>query len=186
MSDRIGYLYKLTAPNGKSYIGQTVQQPCKRMSKHYTKAMKGKDENQCRALGNAIRKYGWDNFTKEIITDCFEFELDFLETEFIEMYNSLYPNGYNLTKGGRNGPNTLSEETRQHMSDVATYKSKRVYEKRDNTLPRCVQRWKNSYRVEMNVNRKRIHKCFNITKYGDEEALRLAKEFVLQQRPDIN
>jgi group I intron endonuclease len=184
MSDRLGYIYKLTSPSGKSYIGQTIQEPPKRFSKHKTKAFQ---EEGCRALSNAIRKYGWENFTIEIIDTSYEWDLDFLECEYIEMYDTFYPNGYNLTKGGRGGSNTLSEDVKNHMSQVAIYESKRVYErKNDCNLPRCIQKWRNSYRVEMNVDRKRVHKCFNITKYGDKEALRLAKEYVISMRPGFS
>lgn len=188
MSDQIGYIYKITSPSGKSYIGQTIQEPCKRFSKHRTKALNPSDNNKCRALSNAIRKYGWDSLTTEIIDSCYEWNLDFLEREYIEIYNSFYPNGYNLTKGGRGGSNTLSEEVRKHMSEVATFKSKRIYKRKDpkDELPRCIQKWKNSYRVEMVVNHKRIHRTFNITKYGDAEALKLAKEFVISMRPEYN
>lgn len=185
MSERIGYIYKLTSPSNKHYIGQTVQEVSKRLSKHHTKAF-SEDPNKCRALSNAIVYHGWENFTIEIIDSCYEWNLDFLETEYIEIYNSFAPNGYNLTKGGRGGSNTLSEEVRNHMSEVATFTSKRVYVRKDETLglPRCIQKWKNSYRVEMSINRKRIHETFNIELFGDAQALRAAKDFVIRMRPE--
>lgn len=186
MTDRKGYIYKLTSPSGKHYIGKTIQEPFRRWSKHHTKVLNEDDDNQCRALGNAIRKYGWDNFTREILIECEEWELNDLEIALIEEYNSLVPNGYNLTKGG-DGPGIMSEETKDKMSQVATFTSKRIYERKDPglNLPRCIQKWKNSYRVEMSVNRKRICKVFNIAKYGDAEALQMAKDFVVQMRPEF-
>lgn len=183
--ERTGYIYKLTSPNGKSYIGQTVQEPCKRWSKHHTKAMSDTPTNRCEALSNAIKKHGWDNFTKEIIETCSESDLDDLEQHYIEHFNTVSPNGYNLTHGGRGGSNTMSDETKAKMRETAIYRSKRVYKRKDenSTLPRCVQKWRNSYRVEMVVDGKRVHKCFNITTYGDEEALRLAIAYVDELRP---
>ena len=57
--------------------------------------------DSCRYLNNAIRKYGWDNFKKEIIIDDVpEEDLSNLETSYIDVENTLAPNGYNLTKGG--------------------------------------------------------------------------------------
>lgn len=57
----MGIIYKLTSPEGKSYIGQTIQTFNKRMSGH----VHGK--SYCRALKDAIEKYGFDTFQKQII-----------------------------------------------------------------------------------------------------------------------
>ena len=50
---------------------------------------------------NSIRKHGWHNFKVEILVDNVpEEDLDNLEDYYIELKDTLYPNGYNLTKGG--------------------------------------------------------------------------------------
>lgn len=52
-------------------------------------------------FGNAIKKYGWDNFEHLILfEDLTENEAKLKEKELILEYNSFYPNGYNLTLGG--------------------------------------------------------------------------------------
>ena len=51
------------------------------------------------ALYNAIRKYGIENFSFEVIEECLEKELDEKEVSYIEEYNSYY-GGYNSTLGG--------------------------------------------------------------------------------------
>ena len=55
------YIYKLTSPNGKIYIGQTNNLDG-RLAEHKSNSKWRKTK-----LYNSIRKYGWDNFTKEVI-----------------------------------------------------------------------------------------------------------------------
>ena len=43
-----------------------------------------------------------DNFTFEILCICQKEELNDLEKFYIEKYNSVVPNGYNMTSGGEN------------------------------------------------------------------------------------
>lgn len=54
-------------------------------------------------LKRAIKKYGKENFKKEIIQECKKDELDEMEIYWIEKLNSLIPFGYNITKGGTGG-----------------------------------------------------------------------------------
>ncbi len=52
-------------------------------------------------LGNAIRKYGLENFVYAVLEECDSREqLIKSERMWIEKINCKYPNGYNLTKGG--------------------------------------------------------------------------------------
>lgn len=97
--EQIGYIYKLTAPNGKVYIGQTVNLD-QRMSSY----VKGGSKSQKR-LHRSINKYGWDSFTKDIIFqgECSGKCLDRLEILFIHQYGS-YSDGLNMTKGGDKPP----------------------------------------------------------------------------------
>lgn len=88
-------IYKHTSPNGKIYIGQTCQTANNRW-----KSGKGYKNNAY--FYNAILKYGWDNFTHEIISsDLLLFEANWLEKYLIQYYNSTNPEfGFNITKGG--------------------------------------------------------------------------------------
>lgn len=54
-------IYKLTSPNGKCYIGQSIQLEIRFIS--YRNAHCKKQAH----LYNAIKKYGWDNFKVEIL-----------------------------------------------------------------------------------------------------------------------
>ena len=49
----------------------------------------------------ALRKYGKDCFTCELIHTCEVSELNELESQYIIEYDSKFPNGYNLTDGGK-------------------------------------------------------------------------------------
>jgi len=95
--------------NGKQYVGQTTQALANRWKTHCSPA------SGCFAISSAIHKYGKDNFSIEIIfnADSLE-ELDKKEEEFINKFNTLSPNGYNLKTGG-NVPR-MSEESKRKMS----------------------------------------------------------------------
>ncbi len=91
------YIYKHTSPSGKSYIGQTTD---------ISKRNKGhKQEKGNKAFfSSVIKKYGWDNFSYDIL--CIvttQEEADTAERENILLHNTLYPNGYNKTTGGKKG-----------------------------------------------------------------------------------
>jgi len=89
-------VYKITNKvNGKTYIGQTITSLNERWKNHCAKS------SSCRALSNAIAKYGRENFTKEIVdfADSLE-DLNKKEEFCINKFNSLAPNGYNLKTGG--------------------------------------------------------------------------------------
>lgn len=80
------YIYKHTSPSGKCYIGQTTNPKNRWKSSAY---------RSCPKFYRAIQKYGWCNFTHEIIFTCYdEFEANRKEEYFIEKYNSVI-NGYN-------------------------------------------------------------------------------------------
>lgn len=101
-----GFVYKLTCTtNGKGYVGLSLVAFKKRMQGHKSKALSGKLELGCRALNSAIRKYGWDAFTKEIIADKVpKAELGQVEKAMITVHGTLAPRGYNLSTGGEISP----------------------------------------------------------------------------------
>jgi group I intron endonuclease len=101
--------------NKKFYIGQTVQLFKERIRQH-------KKSNSL--IGNALRKYGIDNFEITLIENIQEEELNNLEIEYIQKHNSISPNGYNLMSGGENGRH--SKETKRKLSE--THKGKLISE----------------------------------------------------------
>lgn len=95
--------------NGKQYVGQTVQTLKNRWKFHISKG------SRCLALKSAIDKYGKDKFVIETVYEAKSLdELNEREIEFINKFNTLAPNGYNLKTGG-NRP-IYSDESRKKMS----------------------------------------------------------------------
>lgn len=89
-----GFIYKYTGPSGKSYIGQTVQ------SLRDRAGHKGKLYAGCPHFYPAIKKYGFENFSVEVLGEYPVDQLNSKERYFIEVFNTLYPNGYNASPGG--------------------------------------------------------------------------------------
>lgn len=95
-----GYIYKITSPSGKCYIGLTKNFK-QRMKQHEKDSKKGK-----RVFYKAITKYGFNNFKKEIleVVECETREelykkLEEKEKFYIKKFDS-FNNGYNGTEGG--------------------------------------------------------------------------------------
>lgn len=114
----VNIIYKIENKiNGKIYIGFTSQPFKNRIAQHKYSAKKGAKH----ALAKAIRKYGWENFDKEIIYTLKENEKpDDIEIEYIKKYNSLANGGYgyNRTNGGGGILGfTFTEEQKKKISD---------------------------------------------------------------------
>jgi group I intron endonuclease len=131
----MGYIYKITnTTNNKCYIGQTKQiKPEYRWNDHITSMKTGK--NGCPLLIECAKKYGIECFKFEVIIICFDEDLDKYEIEYIKKYNSLVPNGYNVTDGGNinNGFKNKkhTEETKQklRLKSIEYNKSEEVRER---------------------------------------------------------
>lgn len=84
--------------NGKLYVGVTTKGYKNRFANHIWHSRKS--SGGCRALYNAMRKYGQEAFSVELIDTASGFEeMNQLERKYISMMGSLHPNGYNLTDG---------------------------------------------------------------------------------------
>ena len=103
------YISHTNTVNGKSYIGQTVYDAIEFRIVHH---LKGKGN---KPIKNAVKKYGEDVFTYEILQDGVipEF-LDVYEIQAIKNHNTIAPHGYtHLTYGGEGG--ILLIETRKKI-----------------------------------------------------------------------
>lgn len=110
----MGIIYKLTAPNGKIYIGQTIRTLAERFAQHVYEARHTPD-NGCVYLNHSLNYHGPESFTREILIQCDNNELNTNEKEMIEHYNSLTPNGLNILSGG-NTNKIYSNELKEKMS----------------------------------------------------------------------
>ena len=122
-------IYKITNPEGKSYIGQST---------NIEKRWKTYREFHCKSqptIYDSLKKYGYLNHKFEIICECLKKELNELEQHYITYYNTLNTdvglNGF-LTKihpalGRKHTPEAIakmrlakqnmSDETRKKMSE---------------------------------------------------------------------
>lgn len=83
--------------NQKQYVGQSIHIEA-RWKQHIYIALNMPNEQT--KLYNAIRKYGINNFTFELLEECPVELLDEREKYYISYYNT-YVNGYNMTNGGQ-------------------------------------------------------------------------------------
>ena len=88
----VGYIYLITdTTNGKQYVGQH----------HYHLEKLDSNYHGSGVIIKNIYKKRPETLKEEYIkTSYTQTELDEWEQYYIEFYNTLYPNGYNLTKGG--------------------------------------------------------------------------------------
>ena len=114
------YIYKITNKiNGKSYIGQTTDYQ-RRFREHRNK---GYGEEPNKPLYNAFDKYGINNFDFEVIEDLTE-NYNEREKYWIQYYNTLLPNGYNVEPGGEEPPLNIgenspyAEHTKQQIEEI--------------------------------------------------------------------
>lgn len=115
-----GCIYKITAPSGRAYIGQS-RRVKDRLMEHSRSHLKHK-RYKCHALAAAIEKYGWDSMTVEILEDGLtEGELNDREIKLIKEHDTLKPNGYNIMAGGSicpwDNPDTADHLRKIHKTE---------------------------------------------------------------------
>lgn len=127
-------IYKITnVVNRKIYIGQTVTPLSIRKSGHKHETLKRNDK--C-AIHKAMRKYGFENFTFEIIDICTtREELNKSEIYWIKELDSRnQKKGYNLTKGGDAPPVMIGKDNPSYGVKkpwlVELNKARRIHPKR--------------------------------------------------------
>ena len=113
----MGYIYKIKNKiDNKIYIGQTTQDLERRWKGHR------KNNSNCRYLKSAFKKYGVENFDFQLVCITFDNQLDDMEIKYIEQYNCLVPNGYNIRLGGSSGKH--HEDTKRKISATLKLKHK--------------------------------------------------------------
>jgi group I intron endonuclease len=100
------YIYEVTnLVNGKTYIGQ-----------HITDNLEDGYLGSGKALKAAIKKYGRDNFKKEVLVFANgPTSLNFLERCMVPLWWAELPTNYNLVEGGGNGAR-MTAEARKKIS----------------------------------------------------------------------
>lgn len=97
--------------NGKKYVGQTWAEKLEDRSGHNGSAYKNSPY-----IFNAITKYGFENFSYELLEECnSQEEADLKEDFYIDKYQTRNPDiGYNIKNGGSHGKH--SDESKLKIS----------------------------------------------------------------------
>ena len=96
-------IYRALFPNGKNYIGKSVNFDSRKLSHFYFSKYKSKNTK----MKYAILKYGFDSISWEILEETDNLEkLNELEKQYIKKFDSI-KNGYNISSGG-DGGDTIS------------------------------------------------------------------------------
>lgn len=131
--------------NGKQYIGLTSENP---PSKRW--GPNGINYKGCTCFYSAVQKYGWNNFEHIILEENLTSkQAEQLEKYYIQLYNTMAPNGYNLTNGGEI-KKEISEETRERLR-----KSHLGYKNSEETK----KKMSNSQKGHLGYNRKKVWMC---------------------------
>ena len=105
----------------KQYVGLTVMTMKKRWDRHLQETNNYEVAKQADSLHQAMRNFGVDSFTYEIIDrGSSKDDLELKEKYWIENLGTLTPNGYNLNSGGSSGGSNKQEVT----VDGRSFKSK--------------------------------------------------------------
>lgn len=116
MERKIGIYCIENMIKGRKYFGQSINLK-DRLYGHKTKLKHNKHKN--RHLQFAVNKYGLENFRFYIVEECDIEHLDERERHYISFYqtdNSQF--GYNIEPGGSRELKTMSETTKQKISNA--------------------------------------------------------------------
>ena len=155
--EHIIYCYTNTV-NNKKYIGQTNNFE-RRKKEHINQSIYRTNGNYTQyPIHKAIRKYGIDNFMIEILETTDHEHVDERERYWINEYNTVVPNGYNICGGGKNDYVSylfMSEDKIQEIQQmlIEGFPYWRIYEQTGCSLP-----------VISNINNGKIY-CSDVLSY---------------------
>lgn len=140
--------------DGKLYIGKTVRDIEKYVRTHYFNSKRGVKKY----LYNAIRKYGWDNFSWWVIdTATTKKKLNDLEASYIRYLHTFRPYGYNLTFGGDGGADYLLGKSDEEKKKIREKKA--ATRKRNNSndsTRKALKEYSEKNREEIRQRNKKI------------------------------
>lgn len=153
-------IYCHTFPNGKKYIGQTIQEVQKRFRN-------GSGYKNCPYMYKAIQKYGWDSITTIILQECStQEEANLAEQYYISYYDTTNETkGYNISKGGTLGKYSyelIYEMWQQGLSSGEIQKELSCHE---SVISRALDNYNISLQERHNRANKKTH-CKRVGKYS--------------------
>lgn len=157
MEKHFHYVYVTTnLITGKQYVGDKSCNCFPEEDKNYLGS--GRPYFQ-----NALKEYGKENFKKQIL-ECFDTRKEAFDAQekYIRQYNTLVPNGYNISpKGGHNVKECWSEESKKKCSETKKGKpgywkgkhleKKRKYIKRTTLSPLKGKHLTNEHRFKISL-----------------------------------
>ena len=170
--DKITGIYRIISPNGKMYIGQSIDIR-KRWAHHRKFAGRGHPK-----LFDSFLEYGVENHTFDIIQTCDREMLDELERYYISLYDSFdSENGLNLRSGGIIGTK-FADSSKKLISQKMTG-IKRSQEFKDRCRNRMIgNKHSDETKRKMSVSSKGLN-TWSIGKSLSEETKRKISEFHL-------
>lgn len=101
--------------NGKKYVGYTSKSLEERIKGHLRSSRNKNNKHYFYLFKSALRKYGIISFEWSVLYECSSIkECCEKEKFYINKFDTISPNGYNLTEGGNGG--IQSEETKSKIS----------------------------------------------------------------------
>lgn len=183
--------------NSKTYVGQTRTHilnhgkfrpfgSLKRWTQHVSEAI-GNYAHQSMKLNHAIRKYKSDAFSVEILETCELNELNYWETYYIDLYDSI-TEGYNLTGGGDRKEPTEEGKKRIANTLIEYYKDKKMQKFKDVVVNEITITWRKY--IDMDIiqiyasckvdnTKKQIKVDFGGKKCPFDQSIERAKQFAL-------
>lgn len=118
------FLYRLTSPSGKSYIGITTDVGRRRRT-HKRIALSGAKPSH--PLYRAIVKYGMDKFAVDVLDQYgTPDEAKAGEAAAIDRHQTLAPGGYNVSRGGDYDGDAGGRAVVEKMATDETYRARRA------------------------------------------------------------
>jgi group I intron endonuclease len=127
----------------KKYMGENMQKwgTSARWTRHVLESQKANLREYNYEINKAIREHGVHNFEVTKLCDCLLVELDIMEQRYIRDYNTLHPNGYNMTHGGSDGTHCKAStekccKERRQRSEAIKQKisASKMGKRRENTV----------------------------------------------------
>lgn len=174
MGDYVVYVHR-NKVNGKRYIGITNN-----TSKRWYG--KGKRYEKCPRFWAAIQKYGWDEFTHEIILSGLTLdEANEAERYYIAKFKTCdKANGYNILPGGDFVPSMKgkhhSEETRQKMREAAIGRVISEEQRQEHS------KWMSDNMVGKRNPRSKAVRCINTGEVFESQRIAAESKSVLQSK----
>lgn len=144
-------IYKITNPEGKIYIGQSIN--IDRRFKEYKRLQK---RSAGRKIINSLKKYGFENHQFEIIEECQIEQLHEKEYYWKQYYVSV-ENGLNCDYFDNSG-GPRSEETKRKISEGTKGKAKSEKHKQNLRKPKTELHKQNISKAKQNILEETKHK----------------------------